>query len=240
MQAYSTADVGTPLARVKPFTRIRKGCSPKKLVYARRMRKHPTRAEDRLWQALRTGCAGFRFRNQAIILGWIADFYCPAAGLVVEVDGGIHARQRAYDRRRTRAMGNIGIHVVRFTNQEVLHDVDKVIAHLSAMLRAGGLPKPPRRRKPGGHIARFRVPHDALPPALAPYHLRCPCCDGVVYWLKSRPFTQIGGIYIDPSDLLHPDGTPFGDDEPFVCECHPRAFASLSEYELTRLVTSSR
>jgi len=68
---------------------------------AKEMRHNPTEAEDRLWQALRRRVIrGLTFRRQHAIGPFIVDFYCVRAGLVIEVDGPIHADQRAVDEER--------------------------------------------------------------------------------------------------------------------------------------------
>jgi len=66
-------------------------------TFARHMRKHPTRSEALLWAQLRRGKLGVRFRRQHPMLGFIVDFYCASARLVVEVDGGVHD---SYEARR--------------------------------------------------------------------------------------------------------------------------------------------
>jgi len=60
-----------------------------------------TRAERVLWQRLKAGrLQGWHFRRQQVIDGFIVDFYCHAAGLVLEIDGGVHEQQREYDTER--------------------------------------------------------------------------------------------------------------------------------------------
>ena len=69
---------------------------------ARRLRNKATDAERRLWQALRRReIEGFRFRRQVPLAGYIVDFLCPQAKLVVEVDGDQHASAIEYDEGRT-------------------------------------------------------------------------------------------------------------------------------------------
>ena len=67
---------------------------------AREMRLLPTRSEERLWQAIRASALGVRFRRQVILGPVIVDFFAPSVKLVVEVDGGVHARQCDADRLR--------------------------------------------------------------------------------------------------------------------------------------------
>jgi very-short-patch-repair endonuclease len=66
-------------------------------------------AEKILWQELRSNKLGVHFRRQQIIQGFIVDFYCHRAGLVVEVDGDIHDLQREEDARREKALSAVGL-----------------------------------------------------------------------------------------------------------------------------------
>src|SRR5262249_1643040 len=72
------------------------------------------------------------FRRQHVIDGYVVDFYCHAAGLVVEVDGAIHTTQAAEDKERERAIGLRGLRVIRFTNDRVLHDLPTCLAEIQA------------------------------------------------------------------------------------------------------------
>ena len=65
---------------------------------------------------------GVHFRRQQVIAGFIVDFYCHKAGLVVEVDGDIHDLQQEEDARREKALSELGLRVVRFGNDEVVKD----------------------------------------------------------------------------------------------------------------------
>ncbi len=101
---------------------------------ARAMRRQMTPAEDALWQRLRmTHLDGLHFRRQQIIDGFIADFYCHAAGLVIEVDGELHESQADYDAQRDQAIARRGLQILRFTNEDVLDDIEEV---LKAILNA--------------------------------------------------------------------------------------------------------
>jgi very-short-patch-repair endonuclease len=68
---------------------------------ARDLRSNLTRPEALLWQHLRGDKLGVRFRRQHRIGSYIADFYCAAANLVVEIDGDSHAEREEYDANRT-------------------------------------------------------------------------------------------------------------------------------------------
>jgi very-short-patch-repair endonuclease len=82
---------------------------PDKLAFAKRLRREMTPAERRLWRALRRSALdGFHFRRQQVIEGYIADFYCDAAKLVIELEGGVHQEQWRYDESRDQAITSIG------------------------------------------------------------------------------------------------------------------------------------
>lgn len=225
---------GTPLSPVPCFTPYRKYCAPRKFVYAARMRRKPTKAEAELWRSIKCGCAGFKFRNQSVILGWIVDFYCPAAGLVIEVDGGIHNKYREYDRHRTEVLERIGLRVIRFTNEEVLDDVQIIFTIVRDILLASGLPRPTYTPKPGGLRARWIEGVTFAKEkgvAIAPYYLECPECHAILYWLK---YPMMYGDTMRSENVLHPDGTSIRPDELLRCECHPESFRNV-EY-LRKLV----
>ena len=102
--------------------------SPELYARAKELRQNMTRAELLLWQHLRAGrLQGYHFRRQQIIDRFIVDFYCHKAALVVEVDGGIHLEQHAYDRERELFLQDIGLRVLRFANTEVEHNLEEVL-----------------------------------------------------------------------------------------------------------------
>jgi very-short-patch-repair endonuclease len=95
---------------------------------ARRLRQQLTPAEDQLWSALRgRQLLGLKFRCQHPVGRFIVDFYCPSCKLVIEVDGDIHTQQKAYDEARTEQLESYGYRVLRFTNEEVLNDLQTVL-----------------------------------------------------------------------------------------------------------------
>jgi very-short-patch-repair endonuclease len=107
--------------------RIR-GISPKIQEAAKQLRKNLTPAESLLWQKLRSKqLDGLKFRCQHPVGSFILDFYCPALKLVIEIDGKSHQNQQEYDQARTDQLSYYGYHVVRFTNEEIFQDVDKVV-----------------------------------------------------------------------------------------------------------------
>jgi very-short-patch-repair endonuclease len=99
-----------------------------------------------LWSALRRNALlGFRFRRQQPLGHYIVDFYCHAAKLVVEADGGVHATQPGYDGLRDETLRRRGLQVLRFSNEEILGSLDSVMHKIAAVL--GPLPSPPRRSR---------------------------------------------------------------------------------------------
>jgi len=98
---------------------------PTLLGFARQMRAYPTDAERRLWTFLRNKqLGGLRFRGQQPIGPFIADFFCPSAKLIVELDGGHHSADKnaAYDEDRTRWLKARGYRLLRFDNSHVLKE----------------------------------------------------------------------------------------------------------------------
>ena len=112
---------------------------------ARDLRKCRTRAENifqnfvrnRSFQNLkfrRQHPIEFKYENQKRF--FIADFYCFEIKLVVEIDGGIHETQKDYDELRTLIINELGIKVVRFSNEEVMNNIEKVKKDLTFSLRS--------------------------------------------------------------------------------------------------------
>jgi 5-methyltetrahydrofolate--homocysteine methyltransferase len=97
------------------------------------MRHAPTRAEEVLWRALRgRRLAGLKFRRQHAIGQFIVDFCCSEKHLVVEVDGKIHTQNGAYDEARDEVLTARGFRVLRFTNDEALYSMDRVLSEIAA------------------------------------------------------------------------------------------------------------
>jgi very-short-patch-repair endonuclease len=100
---------------------------PLPLARARRLRREDTDAEARLWNALRAHrLGGWKWRRQVPRGRYIVDFFCAEARLVVELDGGQHADQAAYDAQRTAFLETLGLRVLRFWNSAVLENRDGV------------------------------------------------------------------------------------------------------------------
>ena len=109
---------------------------------AEEMRKHPTEAEKVLWEALRAKGLGVKFRQQHIIEDFIVDFFCNEYKVTIEVDGGYHteAAQMKSDKERTARLNELGYTELRFTNEEILGDLDNVLKKIKTF--CSGTPSP--------------------------------------------------------------------------------------------------
>src|SRR5919109_5176002 len=119
-----------------PSTSLRTGIIPgqhvtkEKVQRSRELRREMTPAEKRLWQEVRAKKLGVCFRRQQIIAGFIVDFYCHKAALVVEVDGDIHDLQHDEDTRREKALNDMGLTIVRFRNEDVIQNLPVVVGRI--------------------------------------------------------------------------------------------------------------
>ena len=93
----------------------------------KKLRLFPTKAEYVLWQELRKNKLGYKFRRQVSIDSFVVDFYCHELKCIIELDGPIHDEQKIYDKRREDFLKGKGYKVVRFKNDQVLFDRDKVM-----------------------------------------------------------------------------------------------------------------
>ena len=104
---------------------------------AKQMRREATPPERKLWAYLKADqLGGAKFRRQVVIGPYIADFACRApVMLVVELDGDTHGAQESYDAGRTRFLESKGYRVLRFSNRDVMQDIESVLATIAASLR---------------------------------------------------------------------------------------------------------
>ncbi len=113
---------------------------------AREFRHEMTASEQILWQHLRQNQQGdFHFRRQQVIDGFVVDFYCHAAGLVIEVDGPIHIQQAARDDARDQVLSGRGLLVLRFKNEQISQNLPDVLETIVASCRARAQPRPDPR-----------------------------------------------------------------------------------------------
>jgi len=105
--------------------------------FAAENKKHMTEAECVLWDALRAKrLSGSRFFRQYIIGDYIVDFVNLYIKLIIEVDGGYHSepKQKEDDEVRTFNLERMGFSVMRFTNEEVLFDLDNTLTRIDNYL----------------------------------------------------------------------------------------------------------
>ena len=113
---------------------------------ARELRKNMTLAEKKIWYGYLKNFQARVYRQRPID-NFIVDFYCPKLKLVIEIDGDSHSSENAqkYDRERTEILEGYGLKVIRFNNEEVLHNLAGVVTLIRALLP----PNPPYQ---GGNI----------------------------------------------------------------------------------------
>lgn len=127
--------------------------------YAKENRTEPTSSESTLWEALRNHKLGHKIRRQHAIGIFIADFACVPKRLVIEVDGEYHASAKEYDAARRHFLEFNGYTVIRFTNEEVLTNLQDVVKRIKEKLDSlptEGTPSP-LERGPGGEAYPFEL-----------------------------------------------------------------------------------
>ena len=131
MFGHSSRKPYSSVAMKAPRIIIGQFIHPIKLERAKQLRRNMTEAEITLWQHLRANrLNGLHFRRQQVIDGFIVDFYCHAASLVIEVDGEIHDQQQEYDQERDRTLAMKGLNILRISNNEIMQDLQQVLSHI--------------------------------------------------------------------------------------------------------------
>ena len=104
--------------------------------FSQQLKNNATKEEDILWQSLRANKTGYHIRRQHIIDEFIVDFVCLKKKLTIEVDGGYHntTEQQDYDVARTKFLSELGFTEIRFTNNEVINDIEAVIKKIKEKL----------------------------------------------------------------------------------------------------------
>ena len=105
------------------------------LKKAKEMRKSPTQTEEIIWEILRDEKLGFQFRRQHIIDHFIIDFVCLKKGLIIEIDGDIHDLQKERDIERDNRLKELGFSILRFSNDNILSDIDMVISKIKETIK---------------------------------------------------------------------------------------------------------
>ena len=112
-------------------------------IKARELRKNPTESEQTLWKHLRLRqLGGYKFRRQQPLGPYFVDFVCLEKRLIVEVDGGQHSEQVAYDSERTARLEAQGFRILRFWNNEVLKEIEIVKEVIAEALACRITPPP--------------------------------------------------------------------------------------------------
>jgi very-short-patch-repair endonuclease len=121
-----------PVKNIIPGQRVAK----EKLERAREFRRFMTPTEAFLWQELRGNKLGVHFRRQQVIAGFIVDFYCHKAGLVIELDGSVHEgnEQKENDAERDKVLSEMGLRIVRFMNEDVIKNLPKILGRIRELI----------------------------------------------------------------------------------------------------------
>lgn len=106
------------------------------------LRRNQTQAEHKLWYYVSRSQLGVKIRRQHGIGQYVADFYCHKAKLVIEIDGGVHLKPDVQERDREKELffNELGLTVLRFTNQEILCNIEMVLAKIRSALQRSVLP----------------------------------------------------------------------------------------------------
>ncbi|NMM45549.1 endonuclease domain-containing protein [Rhodospirillaceae bacterium KN72] len=114
---------------------------PSPINRARALRRNATDAETKLWSRLRNRqLNGMKFRRQAPLGPYFADFLCRETRLIIEIDGGQHDPER--DQDRTTFLNAQGYHVIRFWNHDVLANIEGVLTCITEHNSRGPHPNP--------------------------------------------------------------------------------------------------
>ena len=114
------------------------GASLKTIDRTKKLRRDSTNAELLLWKVIRNRqLRGFKFRRQHTICHFIVDFYCHEGKLIIELDGDIHevSEVKEYDAKREAILKELELKILRFTNEDVFSNLDKVIKTIEECLR---------------------------------------------------------------------------------------------------------
>jgi len=98
-------------------------------------RKNQTKTEEIIWGLLRGKRLGYKFTRQKPIDRFVVDFYCSELLLVIEIDGGYHDKRKYYDSERDKRLAWRGIKVIRFSDKEIINDLEKVKKRIKVKIK---------------------------------------------------------------------------------------------------------
>ena len=114
------------------------GANPMLFTLAQALRAKMTEAEEILWNTIKINEWHLKFRRQHPISNYIADFYCHKIKLVIELDGGYHENKevKMYDEKRENDIGEFGIKILRFRNEEIINNIESVLRKMNDTISA--------------------------------------------------------------------------------------------------------
>jgi very-short-patch-repair endonuclease len=113
---------------------LRSRASAEKKAFAKSLRRNPTATFENLWQQLRRSKLGVRFRRRSILLGWMPDFWCPAARVAIEIDYPSDDARVEDHRRRDRVLTRNAITVLRFPAERVQLNPEQVAREIELVV----------------------------------------------------------------------------------------------------------
>ena len=112
--------------------------SKRLLKYARENRTDASKTEILMWAYLRNKHLGVKFRRQYVFDKYILDFYCHKPKICIEVDDDSHDGKIEYDQSRDDYLQSFGIEVFRFSDSEVVADIEGIISTIEEFIQTGG------------------------------------------------------------------------------------------------------
>ncbi len=118
-------------------TNMNFGASARIFANAKTLRNKLTPAEEKIWEYLRKNKLGVRFRRQHPMAKYAVDFYCHKLKLVIEIDGEIHLDRTVQqeDQSKEESLLSFGLHIIRFTNDQVLNKTEEVITAIEEKIK---------------------------------------------------------------------------------------------------------
>lgn len=98
------------------------------------LRVNQTESESLLWKRIKNKQLGYWFKRQVSFDHYVVDFYCPQIKLVIEIDGKSHIGKDKYDKHRENYLEGFGVKIMKFSDQEVLENIDEVIKKIRLLL----------------------------------------------------------------------------------------------------------